>query len=69
MHEHMKGAIRLHFSTTDRVVRAVLLLVVMIVWAVVIRGMLPRGDKPPASGTERASPIQRFYNMRIAVPV
>jgi hypothetical protein len=65
----MKSASRLHFSTIARPVRAVLFLLVIIAWAVVILGMFPRGDKTPASGTERSAPSKRSHNTLIAVPV
>jgi hypothetical protein len=31
--------------------------------------MFPRGDKTPASGTERSAPSKRSHNTLIAVPV
>ena len=67
MHRHMKSATRLHFSTIARAARAVLFVLVMIALAIVIAGMVPRGDKPPVSGTERSSPSQRSHNDLIAV--
>jgi hypothetical protein len=65
----MKSATGLHFSTIARAVRAVLFLLVMIAWAVVLLGMLPRGDKPPASDIERTSPGKPSHNALIAVAV